>query len=139
MIVISEARKPSSGDESWAGDLSDVMGSARGTYTPDAVLLLKPLSEQQLKDLWVKMKMPPITHTGDVNDFEDVKFDSTIKEFLANHGITICSLKLCKGRDGMKKFNILLAFHFYKNRFEKINWLDIRSMVMRPMPTSDGG
>jgi replicative DNA helicase len=41
IIVISEARKPNSGNQRWATDLSDVMGSARGTYTPDCVLLLR--------------------------------------------------------------------------------------------------
>lgn len=129
VIVVSEARKPSEGGNIWAGDLADVMGSARGTYTPDAVWLLNPLSEQQLKSLWEKMKISTITHHGDANDFEDTKNDHNIKNFLAFHGITICSLKMLKGRDGMKKFNILLAFHFHKNKFEKINWLEIQALA----------
>jgi hypothetical protein len=38
-LVISEARKPSSDAQEWAGDMAAVMGAARGTYTPDMVLL----------------------------------------------------------------------------------------------------
>lgn len=118
VIVISEARKPSESEKAWAGDLADVMGSARGTYTPDAVLLLNPLSSKQLEILWEKMKMPRV-------DFED----SNIKAFLADLGIAICSLSMPKGRDGMKKFSTLLAFHFHKNKFEKINWLEMRTLI----------
>lgn len=129
VIVISEARKPSESGNAWGGDLSDVMGSARGTYTPDAVLLLCPLPEAELGKLWKKMKMPEVTFAGDVNDFEDSKDSSHIKAFLAGHGIAICCLKMPKGRDGMKKFNTLLAFHFFKNRFEKINWAEMRLLA----------
>lgn len=130
VIVISEARKPSSGDESWGGELSDVMGSARGTYTPDVVLLLSPISPTQLNKLWNNMKMPQITYKEANNDIEDAKDPSNIKGFLAHHGIAICNLKMPKGRDGMKKFNIVLTFHFHKNKFTPINWLDIRALAM---------
>ena len=129
VIVISEARKPSSGDEAWGGDLCDVMGSARGTYTPDVVLLLSPLQPAQLSKLWDDMNMPKITYKEVGKDIEDKKDPSNIKGFLAHHGIAICNLKMPKGRDGMKKFNIQLAFHFHKNKFEKIKWLDIRMLA----------
>jgi replicative DNA helicase len=131
VIVISESRKPSSPDEAWGGELSDVMGSARGTYTPDAVLLLCALNSAQLKKLWVDMKMPQITYKEDANEPEDQKDPSNIKGFLAHHGIAICSLKMGKARDGMQKFNIMLAFHFHKNRFAPINWVDIRILALR--------
>jgi replicative DNA helicase len=130
VIVISESRKPSSGDDAWGGDLSDVMGSARGTYTPDAVLLLSALQPAQLKKLWDQMKMPSITYKEDGNELEDSKDPANIRGFLARHGIALCNLKMPKARDGMKKFNILLAFHFYKNRFAPINWLDIRMLAL---------
>lgn len=129
VIVISESRKPSSGDDTWGGDLSDVMGSARGTYTPDAVLLLSALQSEQLKKLWEQMKMPNITFKEDANEPEDKKDPSNIKGFLARHGIAICNLKMPKARDGMKKFNTLLAFHFHKNKFAPINWLEIRILA----------
>lgn len=129
VIVISESRKPSSSGDEWGSDLSDVMGSARGTYTPDAVLLLNPLPDKQLGELWKKMGMPKVAFKQDVNDFENTKDDTNVKAFLAHHGIAICNLKMPKGRDGMKKFNILLAFHFHKNKFAPINWLDIRILA----------
>jgi hypothetical protein len=47
-LVISEARKPSSEAQEWAGDMAAVMGAARGTYTPDIVLLLNPLLDDEL-------------------------------------------------------------------------------------------
>ena len=62
--------------------------------------------------------MPEIDYTPDANDIEETKDGTNIKAFLAHHGIALCSLKMPKGRDGMKKFNILLAFHFLRNRFE---------------------
>lgn len=129
IIVISEARKPASNDDSWGNDLSDVMGSARGTYTPDAVLLLSAIQPAQLKKLWEKMKMPDITYKGEENEPDDPKDPSNIKGFLAHHGIAICNLKMPKARDGMKKFNILLAFHFYKNKFTPINWSEIKTVA----------
>jgi replicative DNA helicase len=129
VIVISEARKPSSNDDAWGADLSDVMGSARGTYTPDAVLLLSALQPAQLKKVWEQMKMPNITYRENGNEPEDSKDPSNIKGFLARHGIAICNLKMPKARDGMKKFNILLAFHFDKNKFAPINWLEIRMLA----------
>jgi len=130
VIVISESRKPSATEDTWGGDLSDVMGSARGTYTPDVVLLLTALQPTQLDKLWKKMKMPEITFNDIGNEIENEKDPSNIKGFLAHHGIAICSLKMAKGRDGMNKFNILLSFHFRKNKFEPINWLDIRGIAM---------
>ena len=75
------------------------------------------------------MKMPNITFKEDANESEDKKDPSNIKGFLARHGIAICNLKMPKARDGMKKFNTLLAFHFHKNKFAPINWLEIRMLA----------
>lgn len=126
VIVISEARKPSGKEDIWGGDLSDVMGSARGTYTPDAVLLLNPLQEKQLKKYFENNGVPT-----DIKgyEFEEDK-DNNIKGFLANHGIAICNLKMPKARDGMKRFNILLAYHFNKNKFDTVDWQYILGLVM---------
>ena len=44
VIIISEARKPSQGDQVWGGSMADVMGSARGMYSPDVILLLSALN-----------------------------------------------------------------------------------------------
>lgn len=130
VIVISEARKPSDSGNAWAGGLADVMGSARGTYTPDAVLLLNPLLDKKLKELWTKKKMPEISNKWDGVDSEEAIDDSNIRNFLAHHGIAICTLEMPKGRDGMKKFNTPLAFNFHRNKFEKVDWQNILALVM---------
>lgn len=130
VIVISEARKPSDSGNAWAGGLADVMGSARGTYTPDAVLLLNLLSDEKLKDLWKDKKMPEISSKWEGVDIGKAKDDSKIRNFLAHHGIAFCSLEMPKGRDGMKKFSILLAFNFHSNKFEKVNWQNILVLAM---------
>lgn len=125
VIVISEARKPSDSDSAWGGDLSDVMGSARGTYTPDVVLLLNSIPPVDLKNLWKKMSGPKISSIWEIDGKGD-KEGLQIKNFLAYHGIAFYSLKMDKGRDGMQKFVTSLAFHFRKNKFEKIKWDEIR-------------
>lgn len=122
VIVISEARKPSTSNDTWGGDLSDVMGSARGTYTPDSVLLLSPLSSKEVDTLCENMKAK-----DSLTKKMGTKFDN-IQQFLAYHGISFCNLRMAKGRDGMKRFNINLAFHFRKNKFEPIQWLEITTM-----------
>ena len=127
VIVISEARKPSNNEKEWGDDLSDVMGSARGTYTPDIVLLLNPIQSKHLKKLWEKMQMETLPKKWDVAEGEEE--GSNIKNFLAYHGMAICSLKMAKGRDGMKRFNTFLAFNFHRNKFESINWLEIRVLM----------
>ena len=45
MLSISEARKPS-GNGTWGGDMSDIMGSARSTYTPDMILLHRSILDK---------------------------------------------------------------------------------------------
>lgn len=128
VIVISEARKPSGNDDVWGGDLSDVMGSARGTYTPDAVLLLNHMKPKQLNDLWKKMGLPQVSFKDESNSNPDSN-DNSIKDFLASKGIALCTLNMPKGRDGMKRFSLNLAFHFQKNRFEPIKWQAIRKLT----------
>jgi len=132
VIVISEARKPSGSNEIWGGDLSDVMGSARGTYTPDVVMLLSQLKPKSLAKLWEKNNMPKDFPKDDsVECSEDEKPGLAIKNFLASHGIAICKLDVPKARDGMHKFNILLEFYFQKNTFRKINWEQLRDVVKK--------
>jgi len=131
VIVISESRKPSDKNEQWGGELADVMGSARVTYTPDAVLFLNPIQSKQLTKLWEDKKMPNISYKEDDKDITDKDDPNNIKGFLASHGIAICNLKMPKGRDGMKKFSTLLAFHFNRNKFEKVDWQYILGLVMK--------
>lgn len=115
VIVISEARKPSDSNKGWANDLSDVMGSARGSYTPDVVMFLNTASEEQIKTIF--------------NEKTIKNLPENIVDFLAHQGMSICCLKVDKCRDGMKRFKTFLTFHFHKNKFEPIKWLDMRMLL----------
>jgi len=130
IIVISEARKPSGKEELWGGDLSDVMGAARGTYTPDVVMLLSQLKPKILSTIWEKHNLPKIKTEEDVECLDNIEKDGlSIKNFLSKQGISICKLEVPKARDGMQKFSTLLEFHFNKNLFRKINWEEIREIA----------
>lgn len=120
IIVISEARKPSMKETVWGGDLSDVMGSARTTYTPDVVMLLAQLKPKNLKTLWEDHKMPQPLE-GRIEQMDQDNEGVRIQNFLESQGIAICKLEVPKVRDGMKRFSLLLEFHFQKNRFKKLD------------------
>lgn len=138
VIVISEARKPSGSNEVWGGELSDVMGSARGTYTPDVVLLLSQLKLTSLEKMWEKNMLPKdLPANEDDEGLEEEKQGVAIKNFLAKLGIAICKLDVPKARDGMQKFSILLEFHFQKNFFKKVNWEEIRDRVEKYIQESN--
>jgi hypothetical protein len=98
VLVISEARKPFDKDGAWGGGLADVMGSARGTYTPDMVLLLRPWSDAELAEI------------------EGVGAEGKVKqvaaEVRARHealGFAFQRLSIVKGRDGTSRGNIELS------------------------------
>lgn len=129
VIVISEARKPSGKDDLWGGDLSDVMGAARGTYTPDVVMLLSQLKPKSLSAIWEKNDLPKVKSEEDVECAETDKNGLAIKNLLAKHGIAICKLEVPKARDGMQKFSTLLEFHFHKNIFKNVNWEAIKNII----------
>lgn len=135
VIVISEARKPSGSSDVWGGDLSDVMGSARGTYTPDVVMLLSQLRPISLSKIWDKNNMPKdLLLDADIECAENEKAGMAIRIFLAKHGIALCKLDVPKARDGMHKFNTLLEFHFHKNIFKKVDWKRIKELVNKENP-----
>ena len=132
VIVISEARKPSGKDEQWGGDLSDVMGSARGTYTPDVVMLLSQIKPKSLSTIWEKNDLPKVKPEEDAECIEADKEGLAIKNLLAKHGICICKVEVPKARDGMQKFSTLLEFHFNKNTFNKVNWQKLGELIKTP-------
>jgi hypothetical protein len=99
-LVISEARKPSSEQREWAGDMAAVMGAARGTYTPDMVLLLNPLSDKELGG--------PENGDGEKQRERD-----------AEEGFARQRLSIVKGRDGVQRGRVDLRFHFRQSRFEE--------------------
>jgi DNA primase catalytic core len=107
VLVISEARKPSSEDE-WAGDMAAVMGAARGTYTPDMVVLLNPLSDSELGKLDGKTS----------NEAKDA--GKKRREEDAAEGFARQRLSIVKGRDGIQRGRLDLHFHFRQSRFEEV-------------------
>ena len=92
VLVISEARKPSGSAESWGEELAEVMGSARGTYTPDAVFLFKALTEKEA---------------------------GQNKEALERKGEAHYRLRIAKGRDGFQKKDLELVFRYRRATFEE--------------------
>ena len=111
VMVISEARKPSGADRgTWGGDLSDVMGSARGTYTPDMVFLFQPFDDKALKNALKKaLKLP---------DDDEKEFESQ-RKLLGERGISYNKLTIAKGRDGVLRDTLDLTFWFRQSRFEE--------------------
>lgn len=119
VIVISEARKPSSKDGKWGGDLSDVMGTARFTYTPDVVMLLLHLRPGDLVALWEKYNLPSLKNA--CLDKGGEERGIVIENVLRDKGILLCKLIVPKVRDGMEQFTILLEFYFQRNEFRKFD------------------
>jgi DNA primase catalytic core len=116
VIVISEARKPGHPlAREWGSDLSDVMGSARTTYTPDVVLMLIPLSDNELHEEWISRN-----HT--VFSQDKAENGAKIRQLFESQGYTINRLKISKARDGMRRGELMLKFYFQANRFEQVNW-----------------
>ncbi len=107
VLVISEARKPSKDAQEWAGDMAAVMGAARGTYTPDMVFLLQPLSD---KELGAK---------EGVEDNGAKEKGRERRERDATAGFADQRLSIAKGRDGVQRGNVDLRFHFRQSRFEE--------------------
>lgn len=108
VLVISEARKPSGKEDAWGGEMSDVMGSARGTYTPDCVWLLQETSPLELS----KFLDPKVKHTKPTEQAEK------IIEMKQASGCCLRTFKMVKGRDGMDKFSQILEFNFRTNTFK---------------------
>ena len=102
VMVISEAKKPQGTGKKWGGEMSDVMGSARGTYTPDIVILQQALPPEQL---------------ADGNEEGQKLFDAYAASGYAKQRISIV-----KGRDGVRRGDIDLRFDFRQSRFAE--WRD---------------
>lgn len=111
VIVISESRKPGAVKEQWGGDMSDVMGSARGVYSPDCVLLLQEVSEDTLAKIFAPKG-------NEVSETHKKAAKETIEK-LQKENACLRYLKMPKGRDGMERFNILLRFDWKQNVFSE--------------------
>ncbi len=116
VIVISEARKPGSSKESWGGDLSDIMGSARGSYTPDVVMLFQEMTPTDLAKAYA-------SRLGQNNQF--ASFVHQAQAFLENsasRGESLRSLSIPKARDGMDRFQTIVHFDYRRNTFKQFSW-----------------
>lgn len=108
VMVISEARKPSGNStESWGGAMADVMGAARGTYTPDMVALYRPFLKNEYNDRFAEQ--------GE----EDLDGEEIRDKFFAE-GLAPSKIIIAKGRDGFQRGQIDLLFHFRQSWFEEI-------------------
>ena len=106
IMVISEARKPSGADRgSWASNMSDIMGSARGSYTPDMIFLFVPFTDSALSKAY---HIP----TDDVDALEELKIR------MNGIGVAHNTLKIVKGRDGVERRSMDLTYWYRQSRFE---------------------
>jgi hypothetical protein len=83
--------------------MAAVMGAARGTYTPDMVLLLNPLSDKELGG--------PDDKNGDSG--------KKVREREAEQGFARQRLSIVKGRDGVQRGRVDVRFYFRQSRFEE--------------------
>ena len=110
VLVISEARKPSEKDSTWGGGMADVMGSARSTYRPDVVLLLRTFSDEELGS----------TVASDKNEVKQKAAEERAAH--ARLGYALQRLSIVKGRDGTIRGNIDLQFFFRRSTICGRSW-----------------
>jgi DNA primase len=114
VMVISEARKPSgAAGERWGGALADIMGAARGAYTPDIVFLFLPLGDEEIAKKFGLSKTNP-KGGGEKLDLEKAKEK---REALQECGISLNNLIIAKGRDGVTKRVIPITFWLWRSSF----------------------
>jgi len=111
VMVISEARKPSVQGSEWGGALADVMGSARGSYTPDIVFLFHPWSDTEMARSWNLLNS-----SGKITNPE--AFEEKLRT-LEREGRAYHWLNIAKGRDGVTKKMIPLTFWYRQAAFEE--------------------
>ncbi|MHC2068159.1 DnaB-like helicase C-terminal domain-containing protein [Bremerella sp. T1] len=125
LIAISEARKPAGATENnrkivWGQRLQELMGSARLGYGADAVLLYRRMSAEDIKDCYSLRN----------NDQIERQYET-----LENSGISPVILTVEKGRDGTKRGEIPMEFHYQQNHFTE---LSSRSFVTPSRPSRLG-
>jgi hypothetical protein len=112
IIAISEAAKA---DWKAGMSLSSVMGSARGSYTPDVVMVLQPYYPEAL--------VPKEDEDGKPLTEKELKKakgeGQKILDALLDEGRSLIRLEILKGRDGVHRRGFDLAFLFETLRFEE--------------------
>jgi hypothetical protein len=113
ILVISEARKPAGkSGEKWGGAMADVMGSARGSYTPDMLFLFRPFDDGELlrwSGQWSK----------EMSRDERKELADQLRTELAREGKTLNKFEIAKGRDGVLRGVIDLTFLYRQSSFEE--------------------
>lgn len=116
ILSISEARKPDK-NSIWAGEIADIMGSARGAYTPDMLLLYRTILDAQTIRKLIFTKEDSVT---------EEQIEWILKKYEKSH-CDLQQLTLRKGRDGMKRGALFLKFYYRKNSFQEISLEDLRA------------
>ena len=115
IMTISEARKPSE-NTAWGSSLADVMGSARGTYTPDVVFLFQAHEDADLARA-LGMGEAPRNAPQKLKEWQEKL--ASHKRRLQEQGLAPTRLIIAKGRDGVMRDTIDLSFHFRESWFEE--------------------
>lgn len=115
ILVISEATKA---DWKTGLGMSSVMGSARGSYTPDVVMVLQPFMPEELAG--------GVEEDDEGNPKAKAKAEKKAKEegqklleALSVLGRSLIHLQIVKGRDGVQRKAFDVVFHFDQLRFEE--------------------
>lgn len=115
ILSISEARKPLDKMASWGGELSDIMGSARNSYTPDMVLLYRSILDKAGISMFFNKELK----------INDEQIETIVQKYTQNH-CDLQQITLRKGRDGMKRGSFFIKFHYLKNTFEELDARQIK-------------
>ncbi len=97
VLAISEVRRPAEG-QAWASGLADVAGSSRAIYTPDIVLMLQTLPEEEALRL---IGGNP----------------QAARQQMRSLGLAFNRLVIAKGRDGVVRDTLNLTFFHRQSRF----------------------
>jgi replicative DNA helicase len=103
VLVISEARKPTAGKKVWGSELADLMGSSRLGYAADAVLLYRPMRDEEIPENYA---------AGN----DTLGCGPQLEE----QGISPAFLTLAKGRDGMRRGEWPIEYHFERSTFNEV-------------------
>ena len=93
--------------------MADVLGAARGAYTPDMVFLFSPFTDEELTEefgLWKTDKK------GDGKKLDKEAVQKK-RDSLQEAGLSLNKLIIAKGWDGVTRKEIPLSFWFRRSAF----------------------
>ena len=132
VLVISALAKASA-ESGFQNGLAQVLGSGINTYSPDMVLMVTPINDEDLLEWWNEkhrddpIHEPPKTQKGGL-----AKVMKPIRWRIKNDaGVSYMKLEIAKGRDGVEQREIELTYDFRSNKFEE-GWI-YRQALDNPM------